>query len=198
MATTAPFSIPLDLLPAPGEWQELDYFPLSERGRLVELSDGNIEVLDLPAYFHQLILLRLSFLLHAFVEARKLGHVCFAPLPVRLWPGKIREPDLMFMSAANTGRIGEYWGVPDLAVEILSPSTELKDRTIKRAEYAMAGVVEYWIVDPIAQSIEVLSGASKAGSWQSSTTFTVLTTLSSALFSGLSIALNELFAADPL
>ena len=197
MATTAPFSIPLDLLPAPGEWQELDYFPLSERGRLVELSDGNIEVLDLPVDFHQLILLRLSFLLHAFVAAQKLGHVRFAPLPVRLWPGKIREPDLMFMSAANTGRIGEYWGVPDLAVEILSPSTELKDRTIKRAEYAMAGVVEYWIVDPVAHSIEVLSGASSAGLWQSSTRVSSPAMLTSPLFPELSIALGELFGAGP-
>jgi Uma2 family endonuclease len=42
-------------------------------------------------------------------------------LPVELWSGKIREPDLMFMSAAHASRIGVYWGVPDLAVEILSP-----------------------------------------------------------------------------
>lgn len=186
----------MELLPAPGEWQESDYFLFSERGRLVELSDGNIEVLDLPVYFHQLILLRLSFLLHAFVEAQKLGRVCFAPLPVRLWPGKIREPDLMFMAAANAGRIGAYWGVPDLAVEILSPSTELKDRTTKRAEYAMAGVAEYWIVDPAAKSIEVLSGSCSGGTWQSAATYLAPGQMISPLLPGLLVRLEDLFIAE--
>ena len=43
----------------------------------------------------------------------------FAPLPVRLWAGKIREPDFMFMSAAHADRIGTYWGIPDLVGEIV-------------------------------------------------------------------------------
>lgn len=130
---TSPGTIPAlaELFPATGEWTESDYFPLSERGRLVELSGGNIEVLPLPTYFHQLILMRLSFALHAFVTANQLGRVCFAPLPVRLWPGKVREPDLVFMAAEHADRIGKYWGVPDLAVEILPEGTEQKDRDRK-------------------------------------------------------------------
>jgi Uma2 family endonuclease len=97
------------------------YYAISELGGVVELSDGKLEFSDPPTFFHQRILLRLSVALHAFVTARKLGEVCFGPLPVELWSGKIREPDLMFMSAAHASRIGVYWGVPDLAVEILSP-----------------------------------------------------------------------------
>ena len=77
MSTSAQTSVLLELFPAPGEWTEVDYFPLSERGRLVELSDGQVEVIELPTDFHQLILLRLSFALHAFVSAAKLGHVLF-------------------------------------------------------------------------------------------------------------------------
>ena len=103
-----------------------------EHGRLVELSDGNLEILDLPSDFHQLILGRIYMWLRIFVSAHKLGKVRFAPLPVRLWKGKIREPDLMFMSAAHTSRIDEYWGVPDLAVEILPEGSTHRDREIKR------------------------------------------------------------------
>ena len=110
----------MDVLPAAGEWTEADYYPLSERGRLVELSNGNIEVIDLPTDFHQLILLRLAIALQLFVSQHKLGNVRFAPMPIRLWPGKIREPDLVYISAVNTNRFGAYWGVPDLAVESLS------------------------------------------------------------------------------
>jgi Uma2 family endonuclease len=54
---------------------------------------------------------------------------------VRLWPGKIREPDLVFMSTGHLDRIGKYWGVPDLAVEIISEGTEFQDREVKRNEY---------------------------------------------------------------
>jgi Uma2 family endonuclease len=88
--------------------------------------------------------------------AAKLGHVRFAPLPVRLCPGKIREPDLIFMSSVHSDRIGKYWGVPDLSVEIISEGTGQKDREIKRNEYAKAGISEYWIVDPEAKNVELL------------------------------------------
>jgi Uma2 family endonuclease len=177
----------MDLLPSSGEWTEADYYPFSERGRLVELSDGNLEIIDLPTYAHQRILLRLSFALHAFVSARKLGRVCFAPLPVRLWSGKIREPDLMFMSAAHASRIGVYWGVPDLAVEILSPGTAHKDREVKRKEYTIAGVAEYWIIDPEARTVDIYEvGKHFAGD----------DVLTSGLFEGFSMPLAELFAEE--
>ena len=176
-----------DLLPAPGEWTEADYYPFSERGRLVELSDGNLEIIDLPTDFHQLILLRLSTALHTFVTARKLGHVRFAPLPVKLWSGKIREPDLMFMLTAHSWRIGQYWGVPDLAVEIASPGSVHKDRELKRQEYAKAGVAEYWIIDPDAQTVDI---------YEAGKHLTGTDVLTSELFEGFSMPLAELFAEE--
>ena len=175
----------MDLLPAPGEWTEADYYPFSERGRLVELSDGNLEIIDLPTVFHQQILLRLSVALHTFVTARELGEVFFAPLPVKLWSGKIREPDLMFLSTAHASRIGAYLGVPDLAVEILSPGSVYKDREIKRKEYAAAGVVEYWIIDPDVRTVDIYEvGKHFAGT----------DVLTSQLFPGFTLPLAELFA----
>ena len=190
---TSPAPPYIDLLPAPGEWTEADYFPFSERGRLVELSDGNLEVLDLPTYFHQTVLLRLSLALHTFVTANGLGKVCFAPLPVRLWNGKIREPDLIFMSNAHASRIGEYWGVPDLAVEIISPTSALKDREIKRREYATAGVAEYWIVDLDDKNVDVLREAD-SGDYNQTIRFADPEVLKSHLIEGFSLSLTELFA----
>ena len=163
------------------------YYATSELGGMVELSDGNLEFSDPPTDFHQLILLRLSSALHAFVSPRKLGRVAFAPLPVKLWSGKIREPDLMFMSTAHASRINVYWGVPDLAVEILSPGTAHKDREVKRKEYAIAGVAEYWIIDPEARTVDIYeSGKHFAGD----------DVLISDLFPGFSMPLAELFAEE--
>ena len=182
----------LELFPRPGEWTEADYFPLSDRGRLVELSNGDVEVLPVPTDFHQLVLLRLATSLFTFVALHKLGQVRFAPLPVRLWAGKVREPDFMFMSAAHADRISTYWGVPDLVGEILSEGTEQKDREIKRDEYARAGITEYWIIDPWARTVECLRL-----SGQQYTSTGILcgnSQLTSPEFPGWGIPLSELFA----
>ena len=186
----------MEILPARGEWTEADYYPLSERGRLVELSDRNVEAIEAPTDFHQVILLRLSIVLQLFVASRKLGKVRFAPLPVRLWQGKIREPDLMFMSTAHADRIGKYWGVPDLAVEILSEGTAYKDREIKRIEYAQAGVGEYWIIDPEARTVEVLRQSAEGRVYDSVVVLAQESSLTSRLFPGFSLALDELFADE--
>jgi Uma2 family endonuclease len=113
-----------------------------------------------------------------------------APLPVCLGPGKFREPDLIFMSAAHKDRIGKYWGVPDLAVEILSESNELHDRKIKRAEYELAGVLEYWIVDPEAQTVEVIRFGNETRLLAGDDVLT------STLFPGWSYSLVKLFEAN--
>jgi hypothetical protein len=89
------------------------------------------------------------------VEERDLGVVQVAPLPVRLWPAKIREPDIFFFAKEHTDRIGEHvCGVPDLLVEVTSPSTARLDRMEKFAEYEAGGVREYWLVDPEARQAD--------------------------------------------
>ena len=79
-----------------------------------------------------------------------------APLPVRLWPGKIREPDTVCVANEHADRFGEQaLGLPDLVVEVVSPPTVTTDRVEKFYEYARAGVREYWMVDPEERAIEV-------------------------------------------
>ena len=146
----------LELFPRQGKWTERDYFSLPETNRIVELSGGRLIITPAPTTQHQRISFRLSLLIGDYVLSDNLGEVCYSPLDVRLWPGTIRQPDIVFMSNEHKDRITErYWGIPDLVMEILSESTEKEDRTDKFSEYEKAGILEYWIVDPVKQTIEV-------------------------------------------
>src|SRR5262249_40409525 len=126
--------------------------------RLIELSEGRLEFLPMPTTSHQWIALVLCECLKAFVWP-KLGWVLPAPLRVRLWPGRFREPDVAFMFRENRERIGEqFWKGADLVMEVLSRSKRdrRRDLVIKRREYARAEIREYWLVDPKKGQITVL------------------------------------------
>ncbi|MCS7197421.1 MAG: Uma2 family endonuclease [Candidatus Bipolaricaulota bacterium] len=145
-----------ELFPPQGQWTERDYFALPDTNRYMELSEGRLILPPHPTRSHQVAVEELYLRLRAFVRERDLGEVHIAPLPVRLWPGKIREPDIFFITKEHADRIGEQaCGVPDLIVEVLSPATRETDRGEKFFEYAKAGVREYWLVDPEKRSIEV-------------------------------------------
>jgi len=146
------------LFPSQGAWSEEEYLGLSGN-RLVEFSDGFLEVLPMPTTSHQALVAILYGLLFAHVEQRDLGKVLFAPLRVRLWPGKFREPDLVFMRKAHLRRVGEeFWDRADLVMEVVSGDVENRRRDLvsKRREYARARIPEYWIVDSQKAAIVVL------------------------------------------
>ena len=150
------------LYPCQGEWTEADYLALPAASRIIELSEGRLVVPEMPTDPHQFVVGELFAAMRSFVRDHALGHVRVAPLPVRLWPGKFREPDIVFLSREHGDRRGEqFWGVPDLAVEVISPRTEHSsgteriDRREKFEEYARAGILEYWLVDPGGCTIEV-------------------------------------------
>lgn len=152
----------LDLFPRQGQWTESEYLTLPETNRIVELSEGRVVMHDMPTTSHQRTVGKLFRLMSDHAESRGLGEVCVAPLRVRLWPDKIREPDIVFIHRNHADRIGEdYWGVPDFVVEVISPltsqssGTEQVDRGEKFIEYASAGVQEYWLVHPTARTVEV-------------------------------------------
>jgi Uma2 family endonuclease len=144
------------LFPRQGQWTEADYFRLPETNRIIELSEGRLIITPSPTTQHQRIVLKLSYLLFDHVSSYNLGELIIAPMDTKLWEGKIRQPDIAFMSNDHLDRITEQlWGVPDLVVEILSEGTAKIDKEDKYLEYQRAGVQEYWIVDPFNQSIEV-------------------------------------------
>lgn len=142
---------------AHGGWSEADYFVLSDRNWLVELADGRVEVLPMPTFLHQLILVYLFDALRAHLAPERLGTAMIAPLRMRLGPGLFREPDLLVLLSHHAERMQDrYWIGADLVVEILSPDNRSHDLVTKRQEYAAAGIPEYWIVDPQAATITVL------------------------------------------
>ena len=145
------------LFPDQGAWSEEEYLALPGN-RLVEYSQGFVEVLSMPSYPHQLIVAWLYQVLSAFVRQYRLGQVIFAPLRVRLWAGKYREPDVMFMASANRHRIHyQYWDGADLVMEVMSPDDSERDAETKRREYAEAGIPEYWLINPMAETITVFT-----------------------------------------
>src|ERR1019366_8658915 len=92
------------LFPAQGAWSEFEYFALNTN-LPVELSQGRLEVLPMPTTPHQLITAYLYGLLLVFAAGRDLGTVLFSGTRVRLWPGEIREPDVVFMLKEHADRV---------------------------------------------------------------------------------------------
>ena len=145
------------LFPAQGHWSVEEYFSLGTN-HLIEFSHGLLEVLPTPTQSHQLLMAALYESLCSFVRGRELGMVLFAPMRVQLWPGKFRQPDIVYMAAAHADRLGEqFWQGADLVMEVVNPNDPERDTVTKRREYAQAGIPEYWIVDPADASITVLT-----------------------------------------
>jgi Uma2 family endonuclease len=182
-----------EFFPRQGEWTEADYLAL-DTSRLVELSDGRLEVLPMATVLHQLMVAFLYERLRAFVQTHGGGTVLFAPLPVRLWPGKFREPDVVLL---REGRVSDPRGQPegaDLVIEVVSEGDENRHRdlVIKRQEYAAAGVSEYWIVDPKRHCIVVLALEDK--SYREAGAYGAGDTATSVLLAGFTIDVDAVFA----
>jgi Uma2 family endonuclease len=157
MPTTEPAWDIAKLFPDQGYWSEDDYLHLPGR-RLIEFVDGKIEVLEMPSERHQRIIIFLLGLLTGFVNPRGLGFVIVSPFKVKLRSGKFREPDLMFLFAENYHKRHEqFWDGADLVVEVVSPDDPERDIIQKRIEYAQAGIGEYWLVNPLNESITVFT-----------------------------------------
>lgn len=181
------------LFPDQGNWSEEEYLAL-DTNHLIEYSHGRLEVLEMPTQSHQFFLLHLYRLLLAFVEQRNLGVVLTAAMPVQLWPGKYREPDILFMAAEHASRRQEqYWEGADLVMEVVSDHDRRRDLTTKRQEYARAGIPEYWIVDPRRSQITVL--ALQGGSYIVHGHFSPGSQATSVLLPGFAVDVAAIFAA---
>ena len=177
----------------PGTLDYDDFWSLPDDGNRYEIIDGKLYVTPAPAMRHQIVVNRLHYLLSQHLEGKRLGHAFAAPTAVILGPHRQVQPDLLFVSRERNKLITskEVDGAPDLAVEIVSPSSKKADRVVKSAAYADSGISWYWIVDPDARAIEeyqLENGQYRlVRKWEEPDVFEPM------LFSGLTLPLEGLF-----
>ena len=158
-----------------------------------EIIDGDIHMTPSPASKHQKIVTALTVLLANWVNEKKIGEVIVSPMDVVLSEEDVVQPDILFIGKERLEILTETHvrGAPDLVVEVLSKSSIEWDRQVKRKLYDACGVREYWIVDPDAHSVEVLSRQSN--SLLMTRTFTGDDHLCSSLLPGFSMNVSKLF-----
>jgi Uma2 family endonuclease len=125
--------------------------------QFAEWVDGRVILMSPISVFHDEVQIFLIRLLAEYVEERDLGRVLQVPFQMRLRDVRRgREPDLSFVRKANAARLTRTYidGPADLAIEIVSPESEVRDREAKFLEYQIGGVGEYWIIDPDARQAE--------------------------------------------
>jgi Uma2 family endonuclease len=139
-------------------------------------------------------LMRLANAIFNWVVPRGLGIIVPAPVGVVLDEENGVQPDLIYIARERAHIIGdrEVQGPPDLVVEVLSPSTEARDRGVKLRRYAAAGVAHYWLLDLRAHALEAYvlgdDGYERTGVYGLGSIF------QPALFPGLEIPLDMLWA----
>jgi Uma2 family endonuclease len=138
------------VIPRRMTWEE--YLVWDCDGLRAEWVDGELLLMPPNSATHQRVLQFLLRLVAGYVEPRRLGHVTMAPfvmyLPTR--PSG-RQPDLLFLAAEHACRLLEthLHGPADVVVEVTAPESDARDRATKFLEYEVAGVPEYWLVDPL-------------------------------------------------
>ena len=138
------------LLPARG-MSYAEFLDWCDEGTRAEWVDGEVIIVSPASLAHQTLVGFLLKILDTYVEQLELGQVIAAPFQMKTGPELPgREPDLLFIARENLGRLeGVYLDGPaDLAIEVVSPTSRLRDRGEKLAEYEMGGVREYWVIDP--------------------------------------------------
>jgi Uma2 family endonuclease len=135
-------------------WTIEDYYQLPEDGHQYEIFSGKLELKPSPTTTHQRISQRLERILIDSCENEYI--IMDAPVDVIFSKNETRQPDILMIHRSREAIIEEraVVGPPDLVIEILSPSSAKRDRTVKKVSYAEFGVPEYWIVDPFNLTIE--------------------------------------------
>lgn len=125
-------------------------------GTRYQLIEGELIMSPAPNRYHQEIAWNLSQIIGRYLTQNPLGRAYFAPFDVYLSEHNVLQPDVLFVANEHLSRLTEdgMQGAPDLAIEVLSPSTAQMDKKSKRLIYARAGTKELWLVDPLLSQIQ--------------------------------------------
>ncbi|MEQ6358777.1 Uma2 family endonuclease [Thermoanaerobacter thermohydrosulfuricus] len=171
------------------EFKEID----SKTDEMLEFINGEIYLLSAPSVAHQRILTNLSTEFGIYFRDKKCKHFV-APLDVILQNDQEKhkvQPDITVICDEKGLTENNYTGVPELVVEILSPSTASKDYIIKMDLYMRFGIKEYWIVSPKNQEIQIFS--LQDGVYGEPINFSKDEVLKSVIFEDLTIDLKNIF-----
>lgn len=132
------------------------FYEMIDEDQKMEFINGEVFFESPAKYWHTQIVANLSMLLLAYVRANQLGTVATEKMLISLSRNDY-EPDLCFFKNEKSVAFEKdqmQFPAPDLVVEVLSPSTEVRDRGVKFHDYAAHGVQEYWIIDPNTEIVE--------------------------------------------
>ncbi len=168
---------------------------MPETNQPCELWDGELILSPAPSFYHQEVTLRFCHQLYDWVRSHKLGKVVTGPIDMVLSPHRVTQPDVAFISQGRLEIITTTINGPvDLAVEVISLGNRSRERIEKRDLYEQYGVREFWLIDPEAQSVEVLF--LENGRYELFARCTHGQTASSKLLPGFEVLVTPLFKGE--
>ena len=135
-----------------------DYLKIDDNNRY-EIFNGELLMVPAPSTDHQAISRNIGSLIWSFVKQKVIGKVFNAPVDVVFDDDEVFQPDIVFIKSENQHiiRKSAIKGIPDLIVEIVSPSSAFYDMVEKKEVYGKYGVKEYWLVFPDEKVIEIFT-----------------------------------------
>ena len=143
-----------------------EFYEIAEENVIYNLLDGRVIREPPPITKHGLMVSWLMGMVGMYVELFKLGEILGATVAVKFSQYQASEPDLLFISKNRGHIVNDRYvdGPPDLCVEVISENSRKRDRGRKFVLYADHGVKEYWIVDPLLNSVEFFENIE--GEWK--------------------------------
>jgi Uma2 family endonuclease len=125
-----------------------EYALLPDDGRWYELIDGDFLVSPSPSPSHQTVLRLLQFELMQQIEKTGTAFVFNAPCDLILSDTTVVQPDLVVVRQSRKEIITKRGieGIPEIIVEIISPSSKERDEFLKKSLYSRFAIPEYWLV----------------------------------------------------
>ncbi|MDW8294539.1 MAG: Uma2 family endonuclease [Aquificaceae bacterium] len=167
-----------------------EFFKAYPEERRLELIDGEVYEMPAPSFVHQEVLFRLAISIRAYIRSKGSGISVIAPIDVVLSEDTVLQPDIVYLSELSKVK-DKIYGVPDLVVEVVSPSTLKRDLVDKMKIYEAHGVREYWLVFPSEKTLMVY--ALKGTSYELFSYATEEGKVSSKVLEGFEIDLKEIF-----
>lgn len=134
-----------------------DYLNLPDNGKRYEIINGELYMVPAPTLGHQDTIGEFYFTIKSFIQTNPLGKIYLAPTDIVFSEIDILQPDLIFVAKEKFDILTRenIQGAPDLVIEVLSPGTEKRDRSIKLKTYSKFGVQEYWMANDETATVEV-------------------------------------------